>query len=1084
MTLATETQDNLKAENVWLRHRLEMAEAAMQASRKSTAAALDSTLAKAAETAEENLAATLGNFIVSAPVGIFVLDVNMRYVYVNEHLAEIHGVPVSAHFGKTVQEIIPNLYEKTAIFFHTVLSEGAVIPDGIVEGETPKAPGVKSTWQVCWFPATGSDGQPNGVSAIVREITEQQRIETQQRQVHATEQLDNHRVVTLMESLTEGLCVFDKDFRFTYVNSAAEQISGMNRQELIGRTQWDVFPSCMGTVLERQLRRAMTEQITIQFENYYAVWDTWYALKAYPSAEGGLCVLWSDITQTKRASAAIQRADELMRGVFDNQTVGMIQWNLDRGLITSANTHFLKMVGYSAEDVSAGRLGFRAMTPPEWTARNEDGISQIRQLGRAPAYEKEYFRKDGARVPIMIAGVSFENDINQGMSVVIDLTDTKRAEAELRASEGRFRAAVGAISSIVWTSNAQVMMSGEQPSWTAFTGQDHDSYQGFGWVQCVHPDDVQPTLDVWQKAMRETAAFEFEHRVRRKDGKWRLCSVRTVPVLDSVGKLVEWVGVHTDITRQRQAETKIKASEVRYRRLFESAKDGILILDAHTATITDANPFIAEILGYSLDQLLGKELWQIGLFKDMEASKMAMRELKEKRYIRYEDLPLQTKAGQRLYVEFVSNVYGEAGEAVIQCNIRDISDRKQLEENLRQHAVQLLTADRRKDEFLATLAHELRNPLAPIQNGLQIMRLAGKDETAKAQCLDMMERQLRQMVQLVDDLLDVSRISRGRLDLKKQRIDLMAVLNNAVETSRPQIQASGHELAVVVPSQPVYLDADLTRLGQVFSNLLNNAAKYSEQGGHIALTASLLGSDVVVRIKDCGVGIEPDMLTKIFEMFTQVKHSIEKAQGGLGIGLCLVKQLVELHGGSVHAYSEGLGHGSEFVVRLPTVLSDALLPLPPLPLLPPSSAEVLPNQPVDSPPARAVKAHAAPFKRRILVADDNVDSVTTLAMYLTLLGNEVRTANDGLEAVNVAAQFQPDVILLDIGMPKLNGFDACRRIREQPGCAKAFVVALTGWGQDEDRRRSLQAGFDHHLVKPMDPEALDRLLAGLQARQE
>ncbi len=742
---------------------------------------------RAAKKAAETFPATLSSFIASAPVGILVFDANMRYVHINEQLAASNGLSVQEHIGKTYKEIVPNLYEQTAPVFNKVINEGVVISDCVVEGETPKEPGVKRIWQVCWFPVRGPGGQTNGVGAIVQEITEQRRIEMQLQLTQATEQMANQRVVALMESLTEGLCVFDRDFRVTYINNAGEKITNISRKELLGRTQWEIYPESIGTPLEQQFRRAMTERVTIEFETYAEPVDTWNALKLYPGADGGLCVLYSDITQAKRQASARLQADERFRRIFDTQTVGMIEWDFDRGLITSANNYFLNMVGYSQQDVAAGLLDFRAMTPPEWTERNDEGIAQIRKVGSAAAYEKEYFRKDGTCVPILIAGVCFEGSDSKGMSVIVELSNTKQVEAEMRSSEARFRAAVGLVSNIVWTANAEGLTVGEQTSWSKFTGQDQQSYQGHGWTQTIHPDDVAGTMKAWQKALADQTIFEDEHRVRRHDGSWRICSVRAVPVFDKNGKITEWEGVHADITKQRQSQIKIRESEVRYRRLFESAKDGILILDAHSAKITDANPFIAQMLGYSHDQFLGLELWQIGLFKGVEANKAAMRELQKNRYIRYEDLPLETQAGQRLNVEFVSNVYGQAGDTVIQCNIRDISDRKRLEESLRHHAAQLLAADQRKDKFLATLAHELRNPLAPIRNGLQIMRLAGNDSASIDQCLGMMERQLGKIVHLVD----VSRISLGKLELRKQRVELAVVLDNAVETSSSMIKASG-----------------------------------------------------------------------------------------------------------------------------------------------------------------------------------------------------------------------------------------------------------------------------------------------------
>jgi CheY-like chemotaxis protein len=328
----------------------------------------------------------------------------------------------------------------------------------------------------------------------------------------------------------------------------------------------------------------------------------------------------------------------------------------------------------------------------------------------------------------------------------------------------------------------------------------------------------------------------------------------------------------------------------------------------------------------------------------------------------------------------------------------------------------------------------------------------------------MMERQLRQMVHLVDDLLDLSRISRGKITLRKERVELAKVVQQAVETSRPVVEQAGHELTVSMPPAPLFVDADTTRLAQVFANLLNNAAKYTEPGGHISLAVQWHGGEAVVAVRDTGIGIPAAMLPRVFDMFTQVDRNLERAQGGLGIGLSIVKRLVEMHGGRIEAHSDGRGLGSEFVVRLPlkkeeggrrkeeSEMAGSSF------LLPPSS-----------------------FRRRILVVDDIADSAASLALLLELMGNETRTANDGLAALEVVPAFRPHLVLLDIGMPKLNGYDTARRIREQPGGKDVVLVALTGWGQDEDRRRSHEAGFDFHLVKPVDPAALEKLLAELKA---
>jgi signal transduction histidine kinase len=394
--------------------------------------------------------------------------------------------------------------------------------------------------------------------------------------------------------------------------------------------------------------------------------------------------------------------------------------------------------------------------------------------------------------------------------------------------------------------------------------------------------------------------------------------------------------------------------------------------------------------------------------------------------------------------------YDESGRIAGAVNVlMDITARKRAEEELQE-------ADRRKSEFLAMLAHELHNPLAPLRNGLHIMRLAGDNGVAAAEARTIMERQLGQMVRLIDDLLDLSRITNGKIGLRKEQIGLAAVVQDAVDTSRPLIEAAGHELTVTLPPKPVVVYADRTRLAQVFANLLNNSAKYTERGGHIWLTVERQGSDVAVRVKDTGVGIAPDMLAKIFDMFTQVDRSLDRSQGGLGIGLNLVRRLVEMHGGRVEAHSEGHGKGSEFVVRLSVVLSSGQGPQQ----------------------ANGDDAHRSP-RYRILVVDDNKDSAISLALLLKMTGHDTRTAHDGLEAVEAAKKFRPDVVLLDIGLPKMNGYDACRSIRAQPWSDGMVLIALTGWGQEEDQRRSKEAGFNFHIVKPVNPADLEKLLTGL-----
>ncbi len=403
------------------------------------------------------------------------------------------------------------------------------------------------------------------------------------------------------------------------------------------------------------------------------------------------------------------------------------------------------------------------------------------------------------------------------------------------------------------------------------------------------------------------------------------------------------------------------------------------------------------------------------------------------------------------------NAQGKA-EWVVGTNL-DVTERKQLE-------IAQQDADRRKDEFLALLAHELRNPLAPIKNSLELMKLASGNADQIERARAIIERQVIQMVRLVDDLLDVSRIARDQLELKKERVELALIVQQAVEVCHPHCELAGHEITLALPPEPIFLHADATRLLQVFGNLLTNACKFTQPGGCICLTAERQGHEVAITVKDTGIGIAPEMLSKVFDLFTQIDSSLERTKGGLGIGLSLAKRLTELHGGTVTAHSEGPDRGSEFVVRLP-IMEEIPKPAPPT-----VGASTL--------GASTLVAPTPTTTRRILVVDDNQDAATTLAMLLDLDNNQTRMAHDGLEAVQQAEAFRPAVILLDIGMPKMNGYDVCRAIREQPWGQDIVMIALTGWGKDEDRHKSKEAGFDGHMVKPVDYAALMKLLATLQ----
>jgi PAS domain S-box-containing protein len=667
-----------------------------------------------------------------------------------------------------------------------------------------------------------------------------------------------------------------------------------------------------------------------------------------------------------------------------------------------------------------------------------------------------------------------------------------RATRRLAESEERFKAALTATSEMLWTNDASGKMTADQPGWGAFTGQTPAEYQGYGWAQAVHPDDAQATIVAWEQAVAERRTFVFEHRVRRHDGVYRLFSIRAVPVWGPGGAVREWVGTHTDITEERRRAELLGRVAAASRKVHASLSvDGIaaivteearellaahravtsLTIDAdraqavHAVSLSDeyaadrddatrstGQGIYAEVcrtnrpLRLTQEQLAAHPLWR----GSSRAEHPPMRGLLA--------VPLVGHGGGNLGLVMLSDkVEGEftAEDEAVLSQLAAIAsvgiENARLYESLQD-------ANRRKDEFLATLAHELRNPLAPLRTGLSVLRL-GQLDARGVGVVAMMERQLGYLVHLVDDLLDVSRVTSGKIKLRVERLDLRDVVEAAIETSRPAIDASRHAFSVALPDGPLPLRGDRTRLAQALTNILHNACKYTPEGGRIELSAARTDGAVVVSVADTGVGIPDDMLPRVFEVFQQVGRTIDRAQGGLGLGLTVVKRLIEMHGGSVWAESPGPGQGSTFFARLPLV----------------EGARPEPARPPSGP--RAVGT-----PRRALVVDDNRDAADSLVMLLELAGHAAVAVYSGDEALAAARQLRPDVVFLDIGLPGMNGYEVAERLRAE-SAERACLVAVTGWGTEHDRARARAAGFDHHLTKPVEPEQVREVLARLPGRR-
>ncbi len=706
-----------------------------------------------------------------------------------------------------------------------------------------------------------------------------------------------------------------------------------------------------------------------------------------------------------------------------------------------------------------------------------------------------YFLSPSAsHTPSWAAAVNYGSTLTMIWIVTILALRHKRVEQDLRQSEERFRALVEASAQIVWTTDADGNVIEDSPSWRAFTGQSYEQWQGSGWLNAYHPDDRKRIQTNWQRAVTEKTPLEAQYRLRRHDGQWRWVWVGAVPLLAADGSVSGWVGMNMDITERQQAEADTLflldlgecirlasdpdeltwAVAVAVGEHLQVERCGFIEIEIENDRVTvhrDYHPHAPSVVGtYPLCAFNPAVIRTGKAGHNTVICDTAL----DPRTAECVEAYRQLGVGAFAAVPLLRNGRMVAGLIIAAREPRDWSEREsslittvaertwlaveklRLDRALRQSEEALREGDRHKDEFLATLAHELRNPLSLIRNVVNLIQIPGSSEDELRWGRDIIDRQVNYLTRLTDDLFDVSRITRQQLDLKKERFELSEVVEAAVESSRPFIDGRGHKLSVTLSPEPIYVEGDRIRLAQVFMNLLSNAAKYTPQAGRIWLNVEAEGDSAVIRVIDTGLGIAPENLPHVFDLFYQVDRSFIRAEGGLGLGLTLVRRLIDLHGGTIEAHSAGANRGTEFIVRLP-LLSDR------------RGAQLTHGRQGNDP-------HMTTVARRILVADDFPESANTLAKLLRLDGNEVQIAQDGIEALDAAEKFRPDVAVLDIAMPKLNGYDAARMIREQPWGKSMVLIALTGWGQQQDRRLTKEAGFDAHLTKPIKYESLLEVL--------
>jgi two-component system CheB/CheR fusion protein len=637
------------------------------------------------------------------------------------------------------------------------------------------------------------------------------------------------------------------------------------------------------------------------------------------------------------------------------------------------------------------------------------------------------------------------------VAAIIDITARKQAEEALRQSEERFSKAFEAsplAMSITSLRTGRLLEVNE--TFTRLSGYTREEAVGRTTLELgvwSNPNDREAEMAL---VLGSGQVRKIKYRFRMKDGT-ELIGLLSAERLELGGEPCA-LTVIENITERERAEASLRENEERLRLALEAGQVGTWDWDVASNRVTWSET-VYHFHGLELGEFGGRveDFADIVHPDDRERVNAAISAAVEGKESYSIEMRVVWPDGTVRWIATKGKViFDPEGQPVRMLGATvDITDRKLAEEALRD-------ADRRKDEFLAMLAHELRNPLAPIRNAVQLLRRLGPSEPEIQWTREVIDRQVEHLVRLVDDLLDVSRITQGKITLKKEKVDLITIIGRALETSRPLIDSRKHRLTVSLPEQPLRLEGDTTRLTQVVSNLLNNAAKFTPEGGQIWLVAEAQNGQVVLRIRDTGMGIPEDLLPHVFDLFRQADRSLDRSQGGLGVGLTLVRSLLEMHGGTVEAYSDGPGRGSEFVVRLPAFAE--------------------PGEAVED--ASAVESHMGNSACcRVLVVDDNSDSAESIALLLELNGHDVRMAHDGPAALEIARSFHPQVVVLDIGLPGMDGYEVAKRLRSEAPMQNVILIALTGYGQSEDRQRSIAAGFNHHLVKPVDPEVLQTLIA-------
>jgi PAS domain S-box-containing protein len=1049
-------------------------------------------------------------FMQHFPGLAWIKDPQGHYVYANEAAEKAFRRPRALLYGLTDAEVFP---PETAAQFQEndrrALAQGSV---QVIEA-LQQADGILHHSVVSKFPVMGPDSQVALIGGMAIDITEQMKAEEALRIAK-----ENLQIVT--DSMSAPVTRCSRDLRYLWVSKPYADWIGRPADAIIDRPIMDIIGEQAFEQLRPYFERVLAgTQVEYEGEvNYRGLGPRWIHAIYTPTFDksgqpDGWVAVVLDLTDRKRVEEALRESEHRLRFLSEAGRLLTSSLDYERTLKAVAELAVPALADWCAIDVlredrsiqrvavvhrdpAKVELGYELLRRyPLRLEMPEGAVMRSGQSVLRPEITDDMlvaYARDAEHLAIlrklnvkstMVVPLAARGHILGAISLVSDQPGRRYGPQDLALAEELARTAAVAVDNARLYRSTQEALRQREEVLALLDTLQNNAPVGFAFVdrqfrfvrinEALAAINGKPVADHLGRSVREMipqlwSTLEPLYRqvldhgrpiINREvtgetpalPGQMRQFQVSYYPVrlhghVAGIGVLV------TDITERKQAEQAVRESEEQHRRIVQTANEGIWMLNAD-ARITFVNPRMAEMLGYPVEEILGKTKWDF-LFEEDQTRTRQLFERRRAGITEQADVRFRHRNGGEVWTIMaarpVIDAQGRFAGALDM--FTDVTERKHAEQALQD-------ADRRKDEFLAMLAHELRNPLAPVRNALQIMKMEGVTPENVQEARAMMERQVHHLVRLVDDLLDVSRIQRNRIELRNEALDLATVFARAVEIARPALDAHAQQLCVSLPTPPIRLEGDPVRLAQVIGNLLLNAAKFSDKPGSVALSAEWEADQAVIRVRDTGIGMEPELLPRIFDLFTQGDRSLARSRGGLGIGLTLVKRLVEMHGGTVHASSPGPGQGSEFTVRLPGFpLASASLPTG-------GSREELP--PVAS-------------RRRVLVVDDNVDAAASTAALLRALGHTAHTVHDGPSVLETVRTFRPDVVLLDIGLPGMTGFDVARTLRAQLKNRQMLLVAVTGYGQEEDRRRGRDAGFDHYLIKPVDPAQLCKILSRSQ----